>query len=94
MKKSLQIIFGLISIVVCLLITRTVVSNRIATSGGLLGQITDKTNSYKIQNAIIGEDLYSVLSLTSLAKKASGLGFVSQGNAISLAQSLPLAAKQ
>ena len=94
MKKPLQIIFSLVFIIVCLLITRTIVSNRIATSGELLGQISEKANVYKTQNALIGEELYSILSLTNLTKEASKLGFVNQVNTLSLSQSLPLAAKQ
>jgi hypothetical protein len=94
MKSSLKMITGLVFVIICLLVTRTVVSNGIATSGEMLGQITEKTNSYKMQNKLIGEQLYSTLSLTNLVKKASDLGFVSEGKVVSLSQSLPLAARQ
>lgn len=94
MKKPLQIIFSLIFVIICLIFTRTFVSNSMAVSGEVLGQITKQTSEYKTQNAILGEELYSQLSLTNLSEKASKLGFVEQKDILSLSEALPLAVKQ
>ncbi len=94
MKKELLIITGLLTVIACLLITRTVISNGISTSGEVLGQIKEKTNNLKMENAIIGEELYAMVSLTNLSEKASELGFVDQKDMVSLTKSLPLAIKQ
>ncbi len=94
MKKQILIISGLTLIAVCLLMVKTFVSNDISTSGELLGQIKEKSNEYKMENAILGEELYAMVSLTNLSKEASKLGFVDQKNVVSLSNSLPLAIKQ
>jgi hypothetical protein len=94
MKKPILIIFGLTLIALCLLVVRTAVSNRIATSGELLSEIMIKTDRYKQQNAIIGEELYASLSFIKLSEKASSLGFIASKNTFSLSQNLPLAVRQ
>ncbi len=94
MKKEIFIVTSLIAVIVCLLITRTVISNGISTSGEVLGQIKEKTNALKMENAIIGEELYAMVSLTNLSEKAEKLGFVNSKDTVSLTKSLPLAIKQ
>lgn len=94
MKKSILILMSLILTVFVLLITKAVISNNISTSGELLGQITDKTKHYKTENAIIGEELYSMLSLTNIAVKAKDQGFVEAKDCIALTNSLSIAIKQ
>ncbi len=94
MKKQILILTSLISMIFLLLIIKTVISNNISTSGELLGQITDKTKHYKTENAIIGEDLYAMLSLTNIAVKAKDQGFVEANSCIALMNPLSIAIKQ
>ena len=94
MKKPALIILSLIFTIVALSLVKTFISNRISTSGMVLGEIEDKISYYKTDNAILSEKLYSMSSLTSVAEEAQNQGFVEGKTNYVLANPLPIALKQ
>ena len=59
MKKPILFIVSLLIIVLSLSIIRIYISNQIATSGVVLEQVQSKIDSYKTQNIILAEKLYT-----------------------------------
>ena len=94
MKKPAVIIGILIITVLVLSIFKTFVSNRISTSGTVLGAIEEKINGYKTENALISEKLYALSSLTSISEKADKLGFIEGKSSFVLTNPVPIALKQ
>jgi len=94
MKKPALFIGILILLVVILSVVKIFVSNKIATSGEILGEYQQEIDSYKTENAILAERVYSISSLTNIASEASRLGFIEQGSDFVLNGQLPIAAKQ
>lgn len=94
MKKPAILIILLIVTVVALSIFKTFVSNKISTSGTVLGAIEEKINYYKTENALISEKLYTLSSLTSVSEKADKLGFVDEKSTFVLTNPVPIALKQ
>lgn len=94
MKKPALILGTLILIVVVLSVVRIFVSNRIATSGVVLGKVTEEVSKYKLQNSILSEKLYTISSLTNIASKATDLGYTDKKTDFVLSTKLPVAIKQ
>ncbi len=94
MKKPLILISFLVLIIVVLFGARTVVSNRISTSGVELGATQDDLSFYKTENTILKEKIYALSSLTSVSERAKKLGFVESKDTFAVSKSLPIALKQ
>ncbi len=94
MKKPALTILFLIFVILVLSVVKTFVSNRISTSGMVLGAIEDKISYYKTENALLSEKLYSMSSLTNISNQAEKLGFVEEKTNFVLTNPLPIALKQ
>jgi hypothetical protein len=73
---------------------RIYISNQVATSGVVLGQIQQRIDSYKMENIILAENLYTKSSLTNIAEQASKQGYVEQKTNFVLNGQVPVAYKQ
>jgi hypothetical protein len=94
MKKQVLLIGILALIVFGLSIVRIYISNQVATSGVILGQIQQQVDAYKMENILLAENLYTKSSLTSIAEEASKQGFVEQKTDFVLNGQVPVAYKQ
>jgi hypothetical protein len=94
MKKGVLSILALVLIVFGLSIIRIYISNQVATSGVVLGQIQQQVDSYKMENIILAENLYTKSSLTNIAEDAQKQGFVPQKTEFVLNGQVPVAYKQ
>jgi hypothetical protein len=94
MKKPALIITTLVLIIVVLSIVKIFVSNRIATSGVVLGRVQEQLLSYKLENTILSEKLYTLSSLTNIASKAYDLGYTDSKTDFVLSNQVPVAIKQ
>ena len=94
MKKSIVIIAILLVAVLALSIVRIYICNQISTSGVVLDQVQSESDSYKMQNILLSQKLYSESALTNIAEQAVKKGFVSQGLDFVLNNQIPLAFKQ
>ena len=94
MKKQILLLAGLVLIVFGLSIVRIYISNQVATSGVILGQIQQQIDTYKMENIILAENLYTKSSLTNIAEEAQKQGFVEQKTDFVLNGQVPVAYKQ
>lgn len=94
MKRPAFTIGLLIAVIVILSVVKIFVSNSILTSGNALGDVEDKINTYKIENTLLSEKLYSLSSLTSISASAEDLGFVEEKARFVLVNPVPIALKQ
>ena len=94
MKKQITFITILILVVFGLSLVRIYISNQVATSGVVLGQIQQQIEAYKMDNIILAENLYTKSSLTNIADEAKKQGFVDQNTDFVLNGQLPVAYKQ
>ncbi|MCL5113680.1 MAG: hypothetical protein M1372_00720 [Patescibacteria group bacterium] len=94
MKRPALLITVSIFIILILSIAKTVVSNRLSTTGIVLEKTESELNSYKTQNLVLREKLLAMSSLTNIASKAALLGFVENKSQVILTKPLPLAIKQ
>ncbi len=94
MKKPFLLIGILALAVLSLSIVRIYISNQVATSGVVLGQIEQQIDTYKMENILLAQNLYAKTSLTSIAEEAAKQGFVEQKSDFVLNGQLPVAYKQ
>jgi hypothetical protein len=94
MKKPILIIAILLVVTLTLSIVRIYISNQIATSGVMLGQVQSGIDAYKMQNILLAEKLYSDSSLANIAQEASKEGFIAQSSDFVLNGQIPVAFKQ
>jgi hypothetical protein len=94
MKKAVLSIGILVLIAFGLSVVRIYISNQVATSGVALEQIQQEVDSYKMQNILLAETLYTKSSLTNIAEEATKQGFVAQATDFVLNGQLPVAYKQ
>jgi hypothetical protein len=94
MKKPIVFIVSLLIIVLSLSIIRIYISNQIATSGVVLGQVQSEIDLSKTQNIILAEKLYSESSLTNIAERATRDGYVAQSSDFVVNGQIPVAFKQ
>jgi hypothetical protein len=94
MRKQVLLIGILALIVFGLSIVRIYISNQVATSGVILGQIQQQVDAYKMENILLAENLYTKSSLTNIAEEASKQGFVEQKADFVLNGQVPVAYKQ
>ncbi len=94
MRKPALVIGFLVIVILALSVIKTFASNRISTSGQVLGAIGDKINFYKTENTLLSEKLYSLSSLTNLLSQANSSGFVKEETSFVLTNPIPIALKQ
>lgn len=94
MKKPALIITTLVLTIITLSVVKIFVSNRIATSGVVLGKVQEDLSRYKLENTILSEKLYTLSSLTNLASKAYDLGYTDSKTDFVLSNQVPVAIKQ
>ena len=94
MKKPVLLILILMFVILILSVVRIFVSNKISTSGVVLGQIQEEIDNYKTQNMLISQKVYEYSSLTNIASKAAELGYTDQNTAFVLSGQIPVAFKQ
>ena len=93
MKRYKFLLGFLVFSVVALTFVRAVVSNRISTDGVALGSIDGEIDSYKTDNLIYREKIYTLASLTNISSQAATLGFVDEKLSFVVNKSLPIAAR-
>jgi hypothetical protein len=93
MKKPYFVIIFLFGLTILLSMTKAILQNTLSTSGIYLSKAQDEINFYKTQNAILSEELLKASSLTTIAQKASEVGFTSENKLMIIKTSIPLAAK-
>ncbi len=94
MKKPALLIIFLISTIIVLSLARTYISNNVATSGVVLGQIQKETESLKLENSVLAEKVYDLSSLTNLAQKAYDQGYTEGKSSFAIGTTIPVAIKQ
>ena len=77
-RHKITITSALFLIIVLLSIIQAVVSNRLSTSGIVLGKIEEEIRYYKTENASLAEGFFLATSLNNIASRASVLGFVKE----------------
>ena len=91
MKKPILLLSILILIIVCLLGVRTVVTNRLSTSGVELGKTQDQIGRYKTENLILREKIFSLSSLSYVSSAAAKLGFLESKSNFAVSRTRPIA---
>lgn len=94
MKKPIFILTILILIITVLFVTRTVVSNRISTSGVALGRTQEALGQYRTENMILREKIFALSSLSHISEVASKKGFVESKSSFAILHGLPIALRQ
>jgi hypothetical protein len=91
---KITITSALFLIIVLLSIIQVVVSNRLSTSGIILGKIEENIRNYKTENAALAERFFLVTSLNSISSRAAVLGFVKEKSPLILTTSDVVAVRQ
>lgn len=91
MRKPIFILGILILTMLSLFVARTVVSNRISTSGLVLGDMQAQIATLQTQNTILREKIFADSSLTYISSEAAKKGFVEGSSNFAVAKNLPLA---
>ncbi len=94
MKKPALIITSLLLVIFTLSVVKIFVSNRIATSGVVLGKTQENLLRYGLENATLSEKLYALSSLTNIASKAYDLGYTDSKTDFVLNSQVSVAIKQ
>ena len=93
MKKYKFLIGFLLFTTLVLTFVRSMVSNRISTDGVMLGTIQGEIDSFKTDNLIYREKIYTLASLNNISSQAATLGFVDEKLSFDVTKSLPIAAR-
>lgn len=91
MKKPILILILLFVAIGGLVVTRSVVSTRITTSGLELSQIRQDTHDLRTENAILREKIFSLSSLTHVSERAEKVGFVESKSVYAVSGAKPIA---
>ena len=91
---KITITSALFLIIVLLSIVQVVVSNRLSTSGIILGKIEEEIRNYKTENSELAQELFLVTSLNNISSKADLLGFVKEKSSLILTTSDIVAVRQ
>lgn len=91
MKKPALFLACVIVLVIILSLVQVVVSNRLSTTGLMLGKLEEESAFYKNQNSLLSEKLLLASSFTHLASTAAEFGFVEGKSQVSLTSPLPIA---
>lgn len=94
MKKPIFILVVLFFIIAGLFVTRTVISNKISTSGVALGKTQDELSKYKTENTMLREQIYSLSSLSYVASAAVKIGFVESKSNFAISPAIAIALKR
>lgn len=94
MKKPALIITILMFLILTLSVVRIFVSNRIVTSGVVLGKVAEDLSGYRLENTVLSEKLYTMSSLTNIAFKAYDLGYTDSKTDFVLSNQVPVAIRQ
>ncbi|MCL4353756.1 hypothetical protein M1615_04850 [Patescibacteria group bacterium] len=94
MKKPALLILFLLTVILLLSVVRIYISNQIATSGVVLGDLEQKTEQLKIDNSELAQKVYAYSSLTNVAAKAYDLGYTDQTSDYVLSNQMPVAIRQ
>lgn len=94
MKKSALILAILFLTITVLFGTKSVLSNRLSTTGVALGELQDGVKKYKTQNVILREQVNMMSSLSNISSAAAELGFVESKDNFALTKSRPIAIRQ
>ncbi len=94
MRKPIFILAILIFVILSLFIARTVISNRISTSGVALGKTQDELSKYKTENTMLREQIYSLSSLSYVASAAVKIGFVESKSNFAISPAIAIALKR
>jgi len=92
-RHKITITSALFFIIILLSITQAFVSNRLSTSGIILGKIEDEIRYYKTENLSLAQEYFLVSSLSNIASRAANLGFIEGRSQFVLKTSLPFALK-
>lgn len=93
-KHKVTITSFLFLVIIILSIIQTAVSNRLSTSGIVLGKIEDEIRYYKTENASLAEGFFLASSLSNIASRAGVLGFVKEKSPLVLSTSDVVAVRQ
>ncbi len=91
MKKAVTFITLVIGIIFVLSIIQIVVSNKLSTTGIVLGGLQDQIKTYKTENTLLAQQLLVLSSYNTIASSAADLGFITSKSPIVLSAPLPLA---
>jgi hypothetical protein len=91
MKRTKLLLGILVGIILSLVVTQVVASNRISTAGIELSLLQTDLKEIKRENSLLKEKILTLSSLTLLASRAGELGFVEGKQAIYINAPLPLA---
>jgi hypothetical protein len=94
MKKPALFIGSLMILVLVLSVVKIFISNRVATSGVLLGIIQEQAASLKTENVLLSEKLYTESALTNIDSEAEKQGYVEPKSDFVLSGQMPVAYKQ
>ncbi len=86
-KYRITITSALFLTIILLSIIQAIVSNRLTTSGIILGKIEDEIRYYKTENASLAEEYFLVSSLNNISSRAAVLGFVKEKSPLVLTKS-------
>jgi hypothetical protein len=70
------------------------VSNRLSTSGIVLGKIEEEIRFYKTENSSLAEEFFLVSSLNNIESRAATLGFVKEKSPLVLTSLSEVAVRQ
>ncbi|CAN5160938.1 hypothetical protein BH09PAT1_BH09PAT1_3870 [soil metagenome] len=91
MKRPAIFIALNILIIIALSVVQVVAANSISTTGIELSKIQDEISSLQKQNEVTHEQVLTLSSLTSIASRASTMGFEESKSTLVISQPLPLA---
>lgn len=84
---KITITSALFLVIVFLSVAQAFVSNRLSTSGIVLGEIEEEILLYKTENVALAEKFFMVTSLNNIASRAAVLGFVQEKSPLVLTKS-------
>ncbi len=91
MKRTKLLLGSLLCIVLSLVLTQVIASNRISTAGIELQKMQTELKNVKRENSLIREKIVTLSSLTQVASRAGELGFVEGKQRVYISEPLPLA---
>lgn len=81
----------IIALVVVFSLVQVFVSNRLSTTGLVLGKLEEEIAFYEKQNSLLSEKLLLSSSLVHLASAAAEFGFIEEKSQVTLKSPLPIA---
>lgn len=74
-------------------VLQIIVSNRLSTTGIYIEKIENEVASYEKDNSLLREKIYNTSSFTTIASRASEMGFTDKTADVLLSSPLPFAIK-